>query len=282
MGRACRIYAPVGPHETLFAYLVRRLLENGTNTSFVRQITDSDIDIAELTRDPVASAMQTGGTMLQPAVREAQVLRRLDGVRRTLRAGVVADGVVLIADGSASVEQVIVDTLEGAFSRKSYSLPSLRLLCLHESIAARLLDLLGSALHERNVGMMDDTSTDIGPRPDGAARKYFERYVESMQREGFRVVQAHSGPLRAGNFVAPTLIDLGSHTALGRLQEAVEGPLVHVVQWRTAELDDLMRAINEHVTPQALAVYTRLEQTMEHVLSMSGLDAIDINCVAAS
>src|SRR5439155_24678724 len=40
LDRPCRIYAPVGTHETLLAYLVRRLLENGANTSFVNQIAD--------------------------------------------------------------------------------------------------------------------------------------------------------------------------------------------------------------------------------------------------
>ena len=42
LGRPCRIYAPVGTHETLLAYLVRRLLENGANTSFVNRIADRD------------------------------------------------------------------------------------------------------------------------------------------------------------------------------------------------------------------------------------------------
>ena len=43
LDRPCRIYAPVGTHETLLAYLVRRLLENGANTSFVNQIADPDV-----------------------------------------------------------------------------------------------------------------------------------------------------------------------------------------------------------------------------------------------
>ncbi len=60
--RACRIYAPVGSHETLLAYLVRRLLENGANTSFVNRIVDPNVDIADLVADPVARAMETGGT----------------------------------------------------------------------------------------------------------------------------------------------------------------------------------------------------------------------------
>jgi len=61
LNRACRIYAPVGSHETLLAYLVRRLLENGANTSFVNRIVDPRVDIAELVADPVARAREYGG-----------------------------------------------------------------------------------------------------------------------------------------------------------------------------------------------------------------------------
>lgn len=54
LNRPCRIYAPVGTHETLLAYLVRRLLENGANTSFVNRIADSSLPLDELIADPVA------------------------------------------------------------------------------------------------------------------------------------------------------------------------------------------------------------------------------------
>jgi RHH-type proline utilization regulon transcriptional repressor/proline dehydrogenase/delta 1-pyrroline-5-carboxylate dehydrogenase len=50
----CRIYAPVGTHETLLAYLVRRLLENGANTSFVNRLGDVSAPLEELLADPVA------------------------------------------------------------------------------------------------------------------------------------------------------------------------------------------------------------------------------------
>jgi RHH-type transcriptional regulator, proline utilization regulon repressor / proline dehydrogenase / delta 1-pyrroline-5-carboxylate dehydrogenase len=54
LGAACRIYAPVGPHEDLVAYLVRRLLENGANTSFVHRLADAAAPIEEIVRDPLA------------------------------------------------------------------------------------------------------------------------------------------------------------------------------------------------------------------------------------
>ena len=52
--RPCRIYAPVGTHETLLAYLVRRLLENGANTSFVNRVADETVAVETLIADPVA------------------------------------------------------------------------------------------------------------------------------------------------------------------------------------------------------------------------------------
>ncbi|MSP48057.1 MAG: bifunctional proline dehydrogenase/L-glutamate gamma-semialdehyde dehydrogenase PutA [Alphaproteobacteria bacterium] len=50
----CRVYAPVGMHEDLLAYLVRRLLENGANTSFVNRIVDESLPVEEIVADPVS------------------------------------------------------------------------------------------------------------------------------------------------------------------------------------------------------------------------------------
>ncbi len=61
LDRACRIYAPVGSHETLLAYLVRRLLENGANSSFVNRIVDPTVAISSLVADPVTVAEARGG-----------------------------------------------------------------------------------------------------------------------------------------------------------------------------------------------------------------------------
>lgn len=56
LARPCRIYAPVGTHETLLAYLVRRLLENGANSSFVNRIWDENVSVADLAKDPAEEA----------------------------------------------------------------------------------------------------------------------------------------------------------------------------------------------------------------------------------
>ena len=54
----CRVYAPVGSHEDLLPYLVRRLLENGANSSFVNRITDENVAIEDLVRDPVQTVSE--------------------------------------------------------------------------------------------------------------------------------------------------------------------------------------------------------------------------------
>ena len=67
-GTRCRIYAPVGAHRDLLAYLVRRLLENGANSSFVNQIVDETIPASEIARDPVAEVARHGGAIANPAI----------------------------------------------------------------------------------------------------------------------------------------------------------------------------------------------------------------------
>ncbi|MBC6404112.1 MAG: bifunctional proline dehydrogenase/L-glutamate gamma-semialdehyde dehydrogenase PutA [Rhodospirillales bacterium] len=76
-GTRCRIYAPVGAHSDLLAYLVRRLLENGANGSFVNRIVDLDIPPERISRDPVETAAETG-FVPNPAI---VVPQRLFGTR---------------------------------------------------------------------------------------------------------------------------------------------------------------------------------------------------------
>src|SRR6056297_592369 len=76
-GTRCRIYAPVGAHRDLLAYLVRRLLENGANSSFVNQIVDEDVPPETVARDPLEAmqdetpALTTGPDLFQPERRNS-------------------------------------------------------------------------------------------------------------------------------------------------------------------------------------------------------------------
>lgn len=72
LGGICRIYAPVGGHEDLLPYLVRRLLENGANTSFVNRLADEETPVTEIVRDPIVLLKEEARKSGEPA--PAQVI----------------------------------------------------------------------------------------------------------------------------------------------------------------------------------------------------------------
>ncbi|MEQ8860310.1 MAG: bifunctional proline dehydrogenase/L-glutamate gamma-semialdehyde dehydrogenase PutA [Pseudomonadales bacterium] len=90
-GFSCRIYAPVGGHEDLLAYLVRRLLENGANTSFVNRIADDAMPLDELVADPIERA-RADGFAPHPGIRPPA---ELFAPRRNSRGIDLADPLVL-------------------------------------------------------------------------------------------------------------------------------------------------------------------------------------------
>jgi len=89
LNRPCRIYAPVGTHETLLAYLVRRLLENGANTSFVNRIADTTLPLDELVADPVTAVEKIATQEGQAGLPHPKIPlpRQLYGEGRTNSAG---------------------------------------------------------------------------------------------------------------------------------------------------------------------------------------------------
>jgi RHH-type transcriptional regulator, proline utilization regulon repressor / proline dehydrogenase / delta 1-pyrroline-5-carboxylate dehydrogenase len=102
----CRVYAPVGPHEDLLPYLVRRLLENGANTSFVNRIVDERLPAQQIVTDPVAEADRT-----RPAAEPRIALpAQLFGSQRLNSRGVnFADGAelrTLLDECRAAVPQI--------------------------------------------------------------------------------------------------------------------------------------------------------------------------------
>jgi RHH-type proline utilization regulon transcriptional repressor/proline dehydrogenase/delta 1-pyrroline-5-carboxylate dehydrogenase len=108
---ACRVYAPVGEHRDLLAYLVRRLLENGANSSFVHQLADPSVDTAQLLASPLDVPAAPGLPLpadLYPA-RDGRQRRNSTGVdlavladRAPLEAAVASTRVPAVAESSAA------------------------------------------------------------------------------------------------------------------------------------------------------------------------------------
>ncbi|GGF57783.1 bifunctional protein PutA [Paracoccus acridae] len=118
-GGRCRIYAPVGAHRDLLAYLVRRLLENGANSSFVNQIVDEAVTPEEVARDPfdALATAKAPASLLAPAdlygasrrnsagfdLSDEQTLARINAARDVALADVVP---LTVREPSGTVQDV--------------------------------------------------------------------------------------------------------------------------------------------------------------------------------
>ncbi|HSV58532.1 MAG TPA: L-glutamate gamma-semialdehyde dehydrogenase [Variovorax sp.] len=111
-----RVYAPVGQHKDLLAYLVRRLLENGANSSFINQLGDAHVPLAELLASPLHMT-RTSGIVLPPALYgEARPNSRgldlcVDGMAAPLLAAHLSTTVPAVADARpADIEHALADS----------------------------------------------------------------------------------------------------------------------------------------------------------------------------
>ncbi|TIO11131.1 bifunctional proline dehydrogenase/L-glutamate gamma-semialdehyde dehydrogenase PutA [Mesorhizobium sp.] len=100
-GTRCRIYAPVGAHSDLLAYLVRRLLENGANSSFVHQLTDEEVEPEEIARDPLET-VEKQGPAANPAIARPSAI--FGAGRRNSKGFDITDTVTLTAIETARAE----------------------------------------------------------------------------------------------------------------------------------------------------------------------------------
>jgi len=181
----------------------------------------------------------------------------------------------MIADSSSLPEQVVADALVSAFDSAGQRCSALRVLCVQEDIAPRVLALLEGAMDELVVGDPARLATDIGPVIDEDARAMLERHVASMRQAG---LLRHRAPLSAdaadGHFVAPGLVVLDR---FDRLEREVFGPVLHVVTWKGTELDALVDAINLTGYGLTLGVHSRIDQTIARVTARARVGNLYVN-----
>jgi RHH-type proline utilization regulon transcriptional repressor/proline dehydrogenase/delta 1-pyrroline-5-carboxylate dehydrogenase len=101
LGLPCRVYAPVGGHEDLLAYLVRRLLENGANTSFVNRLVDEKAPVESIVADP-ATALRRLGVKPHPRI---PLPAGLYGAERRNSAGIDLSDPAMLVPLAAAMEK---------------------------------------------------------------------------------------------------------------------------------------------------------------------------------
>ncbi|WP_085808581.1 trifunctional transcriptional regulator/proline dehydrogenase/L-glutamate gamma-semialdehyde dehydrogenase [Sphingomonas sp. TZW2008] len=169
----------------------------------------------------------------------------------------------MIVDSSALAEQVVADVIASAFDSAGQRCSALRILCLQEEVADRILTMLRGALHELRVGRTDRLAVDIGPVITAEAQAGIEHHVAAMRGRGAKVESLPPGEETShGTFVAPTIIELKD---LADLEREVFGPVLHVIRFKRSNLDALIDRINATGYGLTFGLHTRLDETIAHV-----------------
>jgi RHH-type proline utilization regulon transcriptional repressor/proline dehydrogenase/delta 1-pyrroline-5-carboxylate dehydrogenase len=170
----------------------------------------------------------------------------------------------MIVDATALPEQVTDDVVASAFRSAGQRCSALRLLCLQDDVADRILAMLAGAARELDVGDPRLISTHVGPVIDADARLKLDRWIAEHENAGrlrFQWGRDRALP-SVGRFVGPAIIELDRARDL-KLE--VFGPVLHVVRWRADELDSLIDDIAANGTALTLGIHSRIDLTAERI-----------------
>jgi RHH-type proline utilization regulon transcriptional repressor/proline dehydrogenase/delta 1-pyrroline-5-carboxylate dehydrogenase len=215
---------------------------------------------AALVADPrVAGVLFTGSTDVARGINRQLAARSEDTVLIAETGGQNA----MIVDSSSLPEQVVADALTSAFDSAGQRCSALRVLCLQDDIAERVLVMLKGAMAELRIGDPRRLDTDIGPVIDADALNALSTHVTRMRERGAPVFQLSLPEACAsGSFFPPTLIEIDS---IGDLPGEVFGPVLHVVRFGHDELDALVKAINATGYGLTHGIQTRIDETVEAI-----------------
>lgn len=168
----------------------------------------------------------------------------------------------MIADATALPEQVTDDVIASAFRSAGQRCSALRLLCVQDDVADRVLAMITGAARELKLGDPRDPSVHIGPVIDAEAKDRLERWIARMDAHGAVRFRADASLPAGGTFVAPTIIALDRARDL---KEEVFGPVLHVVRWAASELDQLLEDIAGNGYGLTLGIHSRIDDTIAHI-----------------
>ena len=255
---------PAEETPLIAAEAVRILRQAGVPAGAVQLLPGAGEVGAALVGNPETRAVMFTGSTEVARLIQKQLSGRLspDGAPIPLIAETGGQN-AMIVDSSALAEQVVGDVIASAFDSAGQRCSALRILCLQEDVADRVLAMLRGAMRELRIGNPDRLATDIGPVITEEARDIITGHVEAMRAKGRRV-EALPLPAEAANgtFVAPTLIEI---ERIADLQREVFGPVLHVLRFRRDDLDALVDAINATGYGLTFGLHTRIDATVERV-----------------
>jgi RHH-type proline utilization regulon transcriptional repressor/proline dehydrogenase/delta 1-pyrroline-5-carboxylate dehydrogenase len=138
----------------------------------------------------------------------------------------------------------------------------LRVLFLQEDIAPRVIEMLKGAMQEMVVGDPALLSTDVGPVIDKDALDMLNKHFAAMQKEATLVYQVKTDPLPNGYFFAPCAFELKD---LSLLKGEVFGPFLHIIRYKSDDLDDVLNQIIQTGYGLTLGVHSRIDTMVKYI-----------------
>jgi RHH-type proline utilization regulon transcriptional repressor/proline dehydrogenase/delta 1-pyrroline-5-carboxylate dehydrogenase len=252
---------PAEQTPAIAAFAVSLLYQAGVPRKALQLLPGDGATVgARLTSDTrVAGVAFTGST------ETARLINRSLASRDAPLATLIAEtgGInAMIVDSSALPEQVVKDTISSAFHSAGQRCSALRVLYLQNDVADRIILLLAGAMKELVIGDPRKLVTDIGPVIDEDARKLLQSHVERMDREGRLIARLGLPSGLNGHFFAPCAYEIDSIKRLGR---EVFGPVLHVIRYRSRDLDRVIEEVNNTNYGLTLGVHSRIDRTQRYV-----------------
>jgi RHH-type proline utilization regulon transcriptional repressor/proline dehydrogenase/delta 1-pyrroline-5-carboxylate dehydrogenase len=163
----------------------------------------------------------------------------------------------MLVDSSALPEQVVADVIESAFHSAGQRCSALRVLFVQEDIAPRVVEILAGYMKTLKVGDPALLATDVGPVIDDEALENLKKHADWIKQQGRAIGEAQvPHDCANGSFLAPLAIEIDR---LDILKREVFGPILHVIRYKSRDLDKVIDAINETGYGLTLGVHSRID-----------------------
>ena len=256
------IAKPAEQTSLIATYAVSLMHQAGIPTSALQLVLGAGDVGSALTGDTrIGGVIFTGSTEVARLINKALSKRNDNPVLIAETGGQNA----MIVDSTALPEQVCLDVLNSAFDSAGQRCSALRILCVQEDVADKMVNIIKGAMDELVVGKPTQLTTDIGPVIDAEAQQNLLAHINRMKgvaKAYHEIKTAADVDDNNSTFVRPILFELNN---LNELQREVFGPVLHVVRYRASELDQLIDQINAKGYALTSGVHSRIEGTVDHI-----------------
>ena len=255
---------------------VRLLIEAGVPPGALQLLhgPGDTVGAALVAAPGIAGVVFTGSTQVAKTINRALAAR--DGPILPLIAetgGINA----MVVDSSALPEQVVDAVLHSAFGSAGQRCSALRLLCVHDSIASRVIAMIQSAVGELVTGASSDLQTDISPVIDAEAFGAIEAQKDRLNIEAkvlpAQSIRVQAAPVNIANSLRPSVFEVSSIAAVSA---EIFGPVLQIVRWQ-GEPATVMAQINALGYGLTLGIQTRIDSRAQAMAAMAHVGNVYIN-----